>query len=390
MSVGSKPTGTTTTNDNKNTLTNTITNQTTSPPPWYLNAWQSVLGQGQDLYNNLPYTTAGMMPDQMLASLLANAGIQGYMQRPGAGISSYDVFGMGNQWDTGVPQIAGPGQATTGVASVATPASMKAAQLSPNDIAPFMNPYIQNVANPTATRLRNQELEMQANIAGRGAAQNMLGGSQAAIASALADRDYRQQLSESIGNLLNTGWNSAAGLAGANTDREQAARSLNAQLENTINALNAQLGTQVSMGNAQIGGQLANTALGANANLLGQYQNNRFSGAQNDATRFLQAISQQSNVDNNNLMALMNALGGLNQFGTQQQSTAQKGLDSYWQQLGLLAQLLNGNPGQVINSSSTANQNQTGTSVTDTSKPIDLGSTLLGALGLAGRLGLGR
>src|SRR5262249_35099849 len=158
-------------------------------------------------------------------------------------------------------------------------------------ISPFMNPYINNVINPMQTRLRNQEQEMQANIAGRGAAQNMLGGSQAAIASALADRDYRQQLAEATGGLLKGGGDAAAGLAGQNTDREQAARTLNANLENTINALNAQLASQVSIGNANNATSMGNAALGANANLLGQYMSNRFAGAQNDANRFLQATS---------------------------------------------------------------------------------------------------
>jgi hypothetical protein len=383
MSLPSVNTGTTNTNTNTNSVANTSSSnfQTTSPPQWYLDAWQSVLGRGQDILNTSPYTVAGMMPDQETASMLTNQLVQNYMQRPQ--IPAYDVFGMGNQWDTGPISIGGDRERA--VASLATPAMMRPEQLAPDEPTPFMNPYIAQVINPTLVNLRNQELEQQANIAGRGAAQGMLGGSQAAIASAQADRDYRNQLAQSAGGLLKGGYDTAAQLASQNVDRRQNAASLNAQMQQAANVLNAQLGTDVSKYNAGLGLQYGQLG----ADLAKQYQNLRFSGAQNDANRFLTALQQQQGMDTQSMQTLMGMLGQLNTMGGQQQATAQRALDDPFRQLQLLAAMLAGNPGQILQSNTTGTNvtNTTGTGTSQTDRPLDLASILLGSLGVAGRLG---
>ena len=70
----------------------------------------------------------------------------------------------------------------------------------------------------------------------------------------------------------------------------------------------------------------------------------------------------------------------LNSLGGQQQTTAQRGLDSYWQNLNNLEQLLRGvyNPGYTLNGQTTSVGNTTGT----TQQPINLGQIALGGLGL--------
>jgi hypothetical protein len=254
----------------------------------------------------------------------------------------------------------------------------------------------------------------------------MFGGSREAVSRMLADRNYRDTVGTTTGNMLLQGWNTAAGLASQNTDREQQTNLTNASLENTINALNAQLGTQVSLGNAQlgtqnsqfnagqanqmdiVGAQLANQAgiagaqLGTQTNLANasaqnalnsQYQNLSYQGAQSDAARFLQAIGLQSQ---NDLQGFQGALSGINSLmgiGTQQQQTAQAGLDAYWKQLNNLAALLRiGNPGGTVTGNSNEYSNTSGTTnsttntqgQTTTSKPIDWASILLGAGKLLG------
>jgi hypothetical protein len=377
-----------------NTNTNTITNQTSSqnasklPPEWFTNAWQTILGLGGDIYGNLATPVAGLTTDQQSASMWMNEALQQYiMQRPR--VPALDVFGMGNQWDQGAYPVseAGFGGINTATAGQATPASMSAAQLDPGEIGPFMNPFIDKALDPTLNRLRQQQGEVQSDIGAKAAASGMFGGSREAVQRSLADRNYRDTLGQTAGNMLLQGWNTAAGLAGQNAGWRQQANLTNAQLDNAIRALNAQLQTQVSLGNmqaaAQLGGQLAMFNAEQKNRSQQQLQQLRYSGAQSDAQRFLQAVGMQNEMDLRDLQGVMAGTGQLNQFGTQQQQTAQAGLDSYWKQLNMLAQLLRlGDPGYTLNSltNQLTNQNQTGT--TTTSKPLDLGSVLLGALKL--------
>jgi hypothetical protein len=394
----------------------------TELPDWYLGAWQSMLGLGGDLYGGLATPVAGLTPDQLSASYWANDALQDYMTRPQ--IPAYDVFGMGQQWDKGVmpvAQAAMPGTPFMGAlggaqqssAQQASPASAQAAQLKPEEIAPFMNPYIENAIQPALDHLRTQQGEVQAGIGANAAASQMFGGSREAVQRMLADRNYRETAASTAGNMLNQGWNTASGLASQNTDRSQQTNLANAQMENTINALNAQLGTQSNMQNAQLGTQasLQNAQLGTQAGMLNsqlanqinlanasaqnqaqsQYQNLSYQGAQSDAARFLQAIGLQSQ---NDLQGYQGALSGINSLmgiGTQQQQTAQASLDAYWKQLNNLAALLRiGNPGGTVTGNTTENANTNTNTTTNTqgqtttSKPIDWASILLGAGKLLG------
>ncbi len=387
---GSKEGPTTTQN------TNTTGSTSQNLPSWFLSEWQNLLGQGHDLNTGLLTPVAGLMPDQEAASWLTNAALQEFMNRQR--IPAYDVFGMGQNWDQGVIPVAQAtpasgamaGQAT---ASLAEPASATAAQLAPKDIAPFMNPFIDTALDPTMRRLAQQQNEVQAGIGANAAASGMFGGSREAVARSLADRNYRDTTANTVGNMMNQGWNTAAGLAGANVDRSQAVNLANAGFEQAANQLNAQLGTNTSVANMQAGTQagmqnasLANQVALANAAAQNQaqqnYQNLSYQGSQADADRFLKAVAQQEAGDATDFQATLGGINAMNQLGTQQQQTAQRALDYYWQQLAQLASLL-----KIANPGMNSTTQSTGTTVGTTSKPIDWASILLGGAGLASKAG---
>jgi hypothetical protein len=395
MSVGSKPTGSTATTDNRNSLVNA----STSLPAWYQQQWQGLIDQGNDLGANLNYRTMGLTPDQMTSSIATNNLLDSWMQRPQP--SAYDVFGMAstpNQapYATMAPGTVANTPAMSGAtASLANAAQGQAAQIRPNEIAPMMNPYINSAIDPTLNRLQQQQMDTQGRIAADAAAGGMYGGSRGAVASAIGDRDYRSQLAQTAGNMLNQGWNNAAGLAQYNVGNRQATSAANAQLQNAVNLANAQNQTSVSQSNAQnsaqraiaaanIGGQLAGQQLSSDTqtNLANMAAANNT--AQADANRFLAALAQQSNTDTQGLQGTMSIINLLNNLGGQQRQVGQDSLNNYWTNLNNLAQLLRigVNPGSNVNTQTTSS----GTGTTDTSKPIDLGQILLGGLGAASRL----
>ena len=212
--------------------------------------------------------------------------------------------------------------------------SGQAAQLRPNEIAPVMNPYINSAIDPTLNRLAQQQMDTQGRIAADAAAGGMYGGSRGAVASAIGDRDYRTNLAQTAGNMLNQGWNQAAGLAGSNVANRQATSAANAQLQNAVNLQNAQQQTQASIANAQNSAQRAIAAAQIGGNLTGQQlqsdtQTNLANmaaantTAQADANRFLAALAQQSNMDTQSMQGTMAILNLLNSLGGQQRCCAE-------------------------------------------------------------------
>jgi len=377
------------------TNTTGTSSQTMSLPAWFQSQWQDYINQGNDLSNNLNYRVAGLTPDQMTSSIATNNLLDSWLQRPQA--SAYDVFGMGSTpvqapYANMAGTTAANAPALQGAqASLAQAAQGQAAQLRPNEIAPFMSPYINSAIDPTLNRLAQQQRDTQGRIGADAAASGMFGGSRGAVASAIGDRDYRSNLAQTAGNMLNQGWNQAAGLAQGNVANRQATSAANAQLQNAVNLANAQNQTSVSQSNAQNAAQRAIAAAQIGGNLTGQQlssdtQTNLAnmqaanSTAQADANRFLQALAQQSNTDTQGLQGSLSIIQLLNSLGGQQQTTAQRGLDSYWQNLNNLEQLLRGvyNPGYTLNGQTTSVGNTTGT----TQQPINLGQIALGGLGL--------
>jgi hypothetical protein len=380
--------------------TNSIAN--VSLPEWFQSYWQNVLGQGQGLSNDLNYRTAGLTPDQITGSIATNNALASWLNRPQ--VPAYDVFGMastpaplggtgafanlagnvlgglGGQGRPG-PQVAGARDApTTGQAAQAQAAQARAGQLFPTEIAPFMSPYLNNVIDPTLNRMQQGQMDVQGRIAADAAAGGMYGGSRGAVASAIGDRDYRTQLAQTAGGMLNQGWNQASGLAQGNVANRQQTNLANAQLQNAVNLANAQMATGMSQSNAQNANQamIANAQIGGN--LAGQQMTQANQVAMADADRFLRALATQQTMDTANLTGTLDIARLLAQFGGQQQTTAQNALNSYWQdvmnQLGLLRTGVD--PGRTTSTGSTT----TGATTGSTAQPINLAQLGLGLAGL--------
>jgi hypothetical protein len=363
-------------------------NSTVSLPGWFQQQWQNIVGQGNDLSNNLAFRTMGLTPDQMTASIGANNALDSWLSRPQ--IPAYDVFGMGSTpvqapYANMAGTTAANAPAMTGAtAALANAARGEAAQLRPNEIAPMMNPYLSLAIDPTLNRMQQQQQDAQARIAADAAAGGMYGGSRGAVASAIGDRDYRTNMAQTAGGMLNQGWQNAAQLAAGNVANRQATSAANAQMQNAVNLANAQAQTSVSQSNAdnnakraiaaaQIGGNLTGQQLSSDTqtNLANMQAAN--TTAQADANRFLAALAQQNNTDYQSLQGTMSLLNLLNNLGGQQRQVGQESLNSYWQNVNNLAALLRGiNPGST-----------TATQTTSTSQtPIDLARIAIGGLGL--------
>jgi hypothetical protein len=372
--------------------TNSIAN--VSLPEWFQSYWQNVLGQGAGLSNDLNYRTAGLTPDQITGSIATNNALASWLNRPQ--VPAYDVFGMASTpaplGGTGAftnlvgNVLGGSGAPTSATAAQAAAAQAQAAQLRPNEIAPMMNPYLNNAIDPTLNRMAQGQMDTQARIAADAAAGGMYGGSRGAVAGAIGDRDYRSQLAQTAGGMLNQGWQQAAQQAGANVANRQQTNLANAQLQNAINLANAQMQTGVSQSNAQNASQQAIAMGQIGGNLAGQQMTQANQVAMADADRFLRALATQSTMDTANLQGTLDIARLLAQFGGQQQTTSQNALNSYWQdvmnQLGLLRTGVD--PGRTTSTSSATQGATTGS----TAQPINLAQLGLGLTGLLGSGGL--
>jgi hypothetical protein len=231
--------------------------------PRGFNVLAECLGPGPGSFNDLNYRTAGRRQTKSPRITINNA-LASAQPAPGP---AYDVFGMastpsqlylpgsvtalqqsvlgggaGGQGRVG-PQAPGASDApNAGQAAQAQAAQARAAQLFPTGIAPFMNPYINNVIDPTLNRMQQGQMDTQARIAADAASSGMYGGSRGAVASAIGDSDYRTQLAQTAGTLLNQGWNVAGQQAGANVANRQQTNLTNAGLQNAVNLANAQIG----------------------------------------------------------------------------------------------------------------------------------------------------
>lgn len=337
----------------------TTSTQNATLPAHITSAQKDLLGRAQNLTSGFTgaapnFSVMGLTPDQLLAGDLTRQTAMGVFSKPQ--IPAYDVFGMGKDWNTG--QAVSTPTAQAGQASVT---NATAAQLDPNAIGAFMNPYIQNALNPAMDRLAQQNRDVQANIGANAAASHMFGGSREAVARSLQNRDYGQNVANTAGNMLMQGWNQAAGLASGNTDRSQQTALSNANAANQIAQSNAGLTTQANMQGAALNNQ----------NALNQ-QNLMFQGSQNDANRFLQGLQLQGNLDTQNLQNKQGIINMLNQMGGQTRAVGQQALDAPFSALQKYQAALQGL--QVPQSS---------TSTSQTSKPVDILGTLLGIGGMA-------
>lgn len=278
---------------------------TTSLPPYLQQAQQNLIGTGQNLTSQFTgaapnYGVAGLNTDQLFANDLARRTAAGVFNT--GSIPAYDVFGMGKNWQG---QITQP--------------NAQAAQLDPNSIQQFMNPYISASLNPTLDKLRQTYQDQQAKISADAAGSHMFGGSREAVQHSLANRNYMDTAAKTTGDMLSAGFDKASGLAQGNVANQQQA--------NMANASNAQ----------------------AINNLL-------FQGDQNDASRFLQALQLQSGLNNDDLNRKLAAITSLASFGNQTQTVQQNALNAPFK---ALQQLLSTTPGlNNVGSTTTSTSSQ--------------------------------
>jgi hypothetical protein len=378
--------------------------QNVSLPEWFQSYWQNALGQATGLSQNQNYLTAGLTPDQITGSVATNNALASWLNRPQ--VPAYDVFGMATTpaplyasgavtdlarsvmggGGRGAPGPQAPGSRdapTVGQAAQAQAAQARAAQLFQTEIAPFMNPYINSVIDPTLSRMQQQQNDIQARIAADAAAGGMYGGSREAVASAIGDRDYRSQLAQTAGGMLNQGWQTATQDAMGNVANRQQTNLANAGLQNQVNLANAQMASSMSQAQLQNATQrdIANAQIGGN--LAGQQMTQANQVAMADADRFLRALATQQTMDTANLQGTLDIARLLAQFGGQEQTTAQNALNSYW---GDLVNQLR--PLSIGVSPGATTSTQTASSGTGTQQQnVDLAQILLGTLGVLARPG---
>lgn len=351
------------------------------------------------------YSVMGVTPNQMLAGDLGRLAGQfssNQLMNPPNFLGGPSIAAQQSTAQQSTPMFASMSAAQQAAAQQATAAQAAAAQaqaqqLAPGEIAPFMNPYIDTALNPVLERLKKQQAEVQSGIGASAAASHMYGGSREAVMRMLADRNYRDTLGTTAGNMLHAGWQVASGLASQNADRRQQTALTNAQLQNAINSLNAQLSTQTSGLNAQLGtqasmtnAQLANQLAALNAQLATQssMQNAQLgtqSNMQNaqlgtqasiaDANRYIQALQAQGQFGNQAIQNQLNTAMLMSQLGGQERAIGQQVLDAPYTQL---ARLLTATPWTVPTST-------TGTQTATQTQPVDTGSVILGLLGTLGR-----
>ena len=260
-----------------------------------------------------------------------------------------------------------------------------------------MNPFIDSALDPVLDKMAQANAEAQAGIGAQAAAAGAFGGSREAVSKMLSDRNYRDSVAQTSGQMLGQGWQQAVAQATGNVANEQQSNMLNAQLGPTLICLMPvprtslrgrplALNSQAGIANAQMGTNvnLANAA--AQNAMQNQYQNLSFQGAQADAGRFLDAVRLQQALDAQGAQTGMGIAQGLAGLGGQQQATTQNALDWYWKELGNLSNLLKiGNPGNTVNTTGTQTTNENSTANTTSEKPVDWASMGLGGLGLAGK-----
>jgi hypothetical protein len=201
---------------------------------------------------------------------------------------------------------------TTATSEGYAPTSYNASLLDPNQIQSFMDPYlgtvVKNTVDASNLALSQQENQNNAQFNKAGAWR----GSAIAVQNANAQGLSNTGLDTAVGNLENTGWNTAAGLASGNVDRTNTAAAANAGAANTA---------------AQFGASAANAAAEANATRgMTAQQTNQAAGLtanqQNQAASTLLANqSAQQLTQGQSYADLLTGVGATQQAQTQAQDT---------------------------------------------------------------------
>lgn len=217
MSFFSAPTATST---NNSTAT-----QQTNFAPWTQAFNQNVAGAAWNmLAPSLQVPTAGQVagfnPDQTMGfDLTRNMALNQFAQNP-----------QMQQAMAGAMQGAGPQRA----------AMMPAAQASAQAAMGNMNPFLQNVVDSTMRNMTREKNRNSAEIGARAAAGGSFGGSREAVQRANLDRNFRDEASSMVSNLMAQGYDRATAMEMSNAQMRQQANAANAGALNNMTQFNAQ------------------------------------------------------------------------------------------------------------------------------------------------------
>lgn len=274
------------------------------------NTYQVGTGMLENFLRNPQFATAGFTTDQLKGFDLARD-------------SARSIFGSSPGTVPGAPNL---------VAAKST-----AAQVTPDGIQQFMNPFLSSVVDPTVAKMRGERNNAAAAIGAKYAAQGGLGGSGDAIARGQLERSYGENVAGAVGALMAQGYDKATATALANAQMQQQTNLANQSAENAMRAAGADYGLKA----AQVNDQMRTT----------------------QQARELSALQQ------------------IMQGGNQQQQQAQTTLNTPWTML----QMLMGLTPQQMNSQ-TVGQKETESSQSPLSTILGVGTSLFGG-GSGGILG---
>jgi hypothetical protein len=298
----------------------TNTSSATQYPQWTQDANKATTVAGMTMgspFLQVPQNAvAGLNNDQMKAFDLARQSAQAAYQ-PGVTATP-----------TGSYQAASLG-----------PAHMASAQtMDASDIGAYMNLYMEGVIGRAVQMARRQANATQADIGGRAASAQAMGGSQEAMERALARRGANENIVSTVANLMSGGYDRAQGYAQNQANTRQQTHMANVGAQNQFQLQDAAYRQQANMGNPTLALEQARVS---------------DSMRTSDLSRQMQAYAQ-----------LIGA-------GNQQQLFAQKAMDVPWDTVARIA-------GYVPN---VYNTNTNGTNVSPDNSP-GIFQTLLGT-GLA-------
>lgn len=136
-----------------------------------------------------------------------------------------------------------------------------------SDVSSYMTPYADQVINPAVARINDAAAEARNRILGSQGKIGRLGDSPTAIQESQLDKNTGQQIAETTGNLLNTGFNNAANLSKGFYDTNVGATNTAANIASSLPA------TSLAVGNTLRSNQIDNARNTIGAGTAVQAQN---------------------------------------------------------------------------------------------------------------------
>lgn len=252
-------------------------------PEWVDEASQANYNQAQQVSENLAGPYEGQRVADMTSGQLANINAL-----------------QGNVGST--QPIYNAALGITGNAANYTPTQVQGADIASN-LPQFMNPYIQNVINPTLSVLDQQRQQALNQIGAQASRAGAFGGSRQGVQEGVTNAQYGLQGAQLAGQLYNQAVPVALGAA-----QQQAQLQQQANLANQAagyQAANLGLAAGAQLGNLATQGQAANIA-GIQAAMQGQAQLQAQQQAQLAAAQ--QLYAEQANLPLQKLQVLQSAL----------------------------------------------------------------------------------